>query len=294
MTGVQTCDLPISLYAILISACILFLLFALQTWLPGYSNRDYSAMQRILTESRVLIFYIGLMLVPRLSEFGLNHDDIIISTSLFSPWTTIVSIIIIVALISYAILYRKKYPYFSIGVLWFFTSHLLESTIIPLDIAYEHRNYLALLGPLFVLYEMARALAKRGANKTSKYIFIILILSFSFTTLIRSQSWSSLALLFETETQNHPLSPRSWMDLANLQETMGESEKSIVSLDKAIALNPYEPAYFANLFYKYRYLHKGIPPNFDVRFDRAIKKKDRKSTRLNSSHIPLSRMPSSA
>ena len=42
------------------------------------------------------------------------------------------------------------------------------------------------------------------------------------------------------------------------------------------------------------YLDDRLPPEKAREIGLKIQKRDRKSTRLNSSHIPLSRMPSSA
>ncbi len=57
----------------------------------------------------------------------------------------------ILGLILTALVRRKKWPLFAFAVLWFFAGHALESTFLPLEYFFEHRNYLPLLGPIFAL-----------------------------------------------------------------------------------------------------------------------------------------------
>lgn len=48
----------------------------------------------------------------------------------------------VLALIAGALFLRQKYSFLSCAVLFFFAGHLLESTVLPLELAFEHRNYL--------------------------------------------------------------------------------------------------------------------------------------------------------
>ena len=81
-------------------------------------------------------------MLPNLAEMGLHHDDFVISKTLLSPWTTLPAIAGLLALAVGALVLRKKHPLITFGIVFFFVAHALESTIIPLEIAFEHRNYL--------------------------------------------------------------------------------------------------------------------------------------------------------
>jgi hypothetical protein len=48
----------------------------------------------------------------------------------------------VVLLIALAIKQYRSWPYLSFGVLFFFLNHLIESSIIPLELVFEHRNYI--------------------------------------------------------------------------------------------------------------------------------------------------------
>jgi hypothetical protein len=64
-----------------------------------------------------------------------------------------------------SILWRKRFPIVAFAVLWFLVGHSLESTVFPLEIIHEHRNYLPALGPLLALtYLLLFALPSKMPN----------------------------------------------------------------------------------------------------------------------------------
>jgi hypothetical protein len=116
-------------------------------WLwAGYDLRPFSLVERLMSEGRILWFYLGLMVAPRMAAFGLYHDDIAVSTGLFSPWTTLPALLGLAGLAWLAWRVRKSAPLAAFGIAWFLIGHSLESTVLPLELAHEHRNYLPLLG----------------------------------------------------------------------------------------------------------------------------------------------------
>ena len=136
------------LMGLVLLAAMAYVLSPRGQWLwAGYELRGFSLAERVLTEGRVLWFYLGLMLLPRLEAFGLYHDDIALSTSLFTPWTTLPALLGLAALIWLAWWLRRRAPLVSFGIAWFFIGHALESTVLPLELAHEHRNYLPLVWP---------------------------------------------------------------------------------------------------------------------------------------------------
>lgn len=111
--------------------------------------------ERLLTEPRVLFMYLQKMLMPSLYSIRIMYDDYPVSQSIFTPWTTWASLLAWVAIVAIALTRRRQLPIFSWAVLWFLVCHLLESGYIPLEIAFDHRNYVAILG-------LALALAAGG------------------------------------------------------------------------------------------------------------------------------------
>ncbi|MDQ5985971.1 MAG: hypothetical protein CSYNP_01689 [Syntrophus sp. SKADARSKE-3] len=106
-----------------------------------YKIRPFSMIERLLTQPRILVFYISLLLYPISSRLMLIHD-VNLSTSLLSPWTTIPAILFIFFLIVFAIGSSKRWPLLSFCILFFFINHFIEGSFIALELIYEHRNYL--------------------------------------------------------------------------------------------------------------------------------------------------------
>ncbi len=99
------------------------------SWLwAGYDMRSFSLAERLLTEGRVLWFYLGLIFLPRLEAFGLYHDDISLSHGLLDPWTTLPALLGLAGLVWLAWWSRARAPLVSFGIAWFLIGHLLEST----------------------------------------------------------------------------------------------------------------------------------------------------------------------
>lgn len=123
---------------------IAYLLF--QAWsglfLSIASVRPWTVGQRLLTEPRVLVDYLQLLWLPRPFTPGLFNDQIHASTSLWSPATTAPAIVTVLGLITGAWLCRRRYPACSLAVLFYFAGQSLESSSIPLELYFEHRNYL--------------------------------------------------------------------------------------------------------------------------------------------------------
>ncbi|MFT5333503.1 MAG: hypothetical protein ACI9GB_001407, partial [Halioglobus sp.] len=69
-------------------------LFYLADWIQaGYTLRHFSLAERLLTESRILWDYVGQLYVPENLRMGLFHDDIVVSSSLFTPISTLYSVV---------------------------------------------------------------------------------------------------------------------------------------------------------------------------------------------------------
>jgi tetratricopeptide (TPR) repeat protein len=175
-----------------------------------YSSRDFTLMERVLTESRVLLFYLKMIIMPTVQELGLNHDDFPLSHSLLDPPGTLLSLLALAALFTAALLLVGRQPLVSLGLLWFFTGHALESTILPLEIAHEHRNYLADYG---ILLAATCAVAQVPLSKLGPLIRLpaplLLILLFSYTTWLRSEQWSDNINHAIYEARHHPDSHRA-------------------------------------------------------------------------------------
>lgn len=215
--------------------------------LPNYASRDFTMTERLLTESRTLFFYLSLILVPRINKFGLFHDDIEISTSLTAPWTTLPSVIGIIGLLALAVLVLRKQPLLALGILWFFASHLLESTVIALEIAHEHRNYLATFGVFLAVTHLIDNTSLRLGHKKLWWIVPVMAIAFAGTTYFRATQWSNSVSLFSFEVFHNPESSSAQAGLGMRLAMHGHYDQGIAALRRASELEPNEVAHLINI-----------------------------------------------
>lgn len=223
-------------------------MYVIHLVLPIYGIRDFTLTERLMTEGRVLVFYISQILIPRINEFAMFHDDIAISRSLNAPWTTVPSLLLIAGLLVSAVLSRKRYPLFSLGILWFFGGHLLESTLYPLEIAHEHRNYLPSLGILMAVTATITYIYEH--TRQTKWLWILpgLAVVFGSVSYIRANQWSSQEDFYYYEVAHHPLSAAAQMGYGMLLMQQGLYRDGIQAYRRAVDLNPDEPGLSINLY----------------------------------------------
>ncbi|MGH8548747.1 MAG: tetratricopeptide repeat protein [Methylococcales bacterium] len=192
------------------------------TLLGGYDSiRDFTLAERLLTETRVLWLYLFWIVAPLSASLGLYHDDIPSSHSLLSPVSTLPALLGLMALLIWTLVIRKKQPLIALGILLFFTGHLMESTIIPLEIAHEHRNYFPSYGILLSITAAARQfLQNRGL-----IVMAASVIAFMAVTGVRASLWGNSLDLVLMEVQHHPLSPRSNHEAARLYTWLMDTEK---------------------------------------------------------------------
>lgn len=201
--------------AILMLASLVYGFLPESQWLwRGYDFRTFSLGERLLTESRVVFFYLGLILFPRLESFGLFHDDFRLSTGLLEPWTTLPSLLGLCALLWAIWWCRRRFPLAALGMAWFLIGHLLESTALPLELVHEHRNYLPLFGVLLVavgfISVVLRSYPARGVLVALLCAGAIAYLG--LLTALRSHQFGDEFRRTQLEAQHHRASARAQND----------------------------------------------------------------------------------
>jgi hypothetical protein len=191
----------------------------------GYGLRDFDLKERLLTEARVLWFYIQQLVLPVPGSFGLYLDDIAVSRGLLSPPTTLLAIIAGCAVVVLAFTQRLRWPAFAFAVFWFLGSHVLESTVLPLELVFEHRNYLASLG-LFVWLAGIALPPTPGWQRHRPRVALVLgfICYCAFVSGLRASQWADDFGRRQVEVHNHPRSARAHYEMAiSLQERTFEA-----------------------------------------------------------------------
>lgn len=199
---------------VVIPLCLVLVYFFITpgNLIASYTARPFSLSERLWTESRVLWFYLSLLLVPDISNMGLFHDDIVLSRGWFQPISTLISVISWGGMLIAALLLRNRLPVFTFAILWFLVGHSMESSFLPLELVYEHRNYLPSMGIIiFIAYLFIGGfnyLFNNSYNELIKrYAAIILsgilIVSVLVTTWSRANYWKSEKNIFTSIGLNH-------------------------------------------------------------------------------------------
>lgn len=191
---------------------VLTLLIVKADWLLSlYEIRDFTLVERLLTEARVVWSYVGMIFIPNSASYGLFLDDIVVSRSVLDPVTTLPAVIALFLAAGIALYTRKRAPVLSLGIMFFLAGHLVESTIYPLELAYEHRNYLPSYGLLlaFFYYLLSHGVLTPQRMKVRRLGAVVFICIFSLVTFMRSVYWADEFELSIAEQTHHPLSSRA-------------------------------------------------------------------------------------
>lgn len=199
---------------------VLYLLVNPDFVLGAYEVRDFSLLDRMFTQFRVLANYLLQLTLPLPLLMGFFHDDIRVSTGLFNPPTTLLSLSLIVALISGAIAISRRAPLIAFGILFFFASHALESSIIGLELMYEHRNYTGSAG--FLISVAAAAPRLMSTRMAVLATALILCAGLSLLTWQRATIWSTPGTMYGHMYAVHPQSRRLNLQHAEIYASLGK------------------------------------------------------------------------
>lgn len=203
-----------------------------------WPSRNFNQLERLMSEARIVTEYLFRLYVPQIEGQGLYQDGYQVSRTLANPISTIYSIFFLSTLFLSSFLLRKKYPLYALAVLFFFAAHIMESTILNLELYFEHRNYTA---AIFIFLPIAAGLYWLSEKVKPKLVvamgFLILIV-FSTMTLQRAILWSDTQKLKLYWAQNNPNSPRAQVDFAHYLLVQNKNEQANITIEKTIKKRP--------------------------------------------------------
>ena len=212
--------------------------------LGGYKDRDFTLTQRLLTEPRVIIFYLSQLLWPHPSRLNLDHD-FALSNSLIDPVTTIFSIVSIAALIGLAAVTAKKQRLLSFCILWFFGNLAIESSILPLEIIFEHRTYL----PSMAFSLMVAIAACRWMKPAWLQAVLLgaMVTAGALWTYERNTVYSDRVAFWQDCVDKSPRKARPHNNLGVALADQGYHDQAIKEYRKALEIDPLYPDPIANI-----------------------------------------------
>jgi hypothetical protein len=210
----------------------------------GYSAMEFTPVQRMLTEARVLADYVTQAIWPDVSRLGIHHDDFILSKSWFEPSHTVAMVLLWssagLAALHSLLIGRPTMPAFAL--LFFLLAHSVESTFLALELYYEHRNYLPSFA-LFLLVTWAVAVfAKVFPEAAAPALLLVGFYAVAFALKLSSQVavWSNPALLVINNVVGHPASPRVQVEYAAHVARQGALDEALQHSSLAHRLNSRE------------------------------------------------------
>jgi protein O-mannosyl-transferase len=180
-----------------------------ETW----AARDFTLSTRLFSEARIVVDYVTWTLLPTPDALSFYHDDFQISTGLLTPWTTLVSIATLAALVAMALWLRSHRPLVALGIALFLGCQLLTGTILPLELIYEHRNYFASFGLLLAITPLL-AVPRGQPFALPRHVLLAgLLLCWTVLTAMTAYAWGNPLRLAEDLASRAPQSPRAQYEL---------------------------------------------------------------------------------
>jgi tetratricopeptide (TPR) repeat protein len=193
--------------------------------------RNFSTYEGLITQPRVLVDYLRHWFIPELYTSGIFQDHFIKSTGILSPVTTLLSVLLHLAAVSIALIKRRKWPLFALATLFFYGSLVLESSVLNLELYFEHRNYLAaafLLLPLIALLQ----------NKLSRSFFLAVAIAAPLVlagfTRYSAGIWQEFPSIVEASARKAPTSARAQAQYATQLYNAQRYDESLQVIERAI------------------------------------------------------------
>jgi tetratricopeptide (TPR) repeat protein len=200
--------------------------------------RGFTALERLLTELRVVFLYIGLLIYPHPSRLTLNHD-VAISHSILDPATTLLSFVGLLALAAAAFFLAKRHRVFAFCIIWFLVNLSVEALAASIEPMFEHRLYL----PSMLFFVPFVCLGFRCVRKPLRIfpLMTVWLVLLSLWTYQRNDLWKDPVAFWTDAVGKTPNHYRPYFHLGTSYLEAGQYQNALPSLLKALSLEPPYP-----------------------------------------------------
>jgi tetratricopeptide (TPR) repeat protein len=137
----------------------------------------------------------------------------------------------------------KKRPLIAYCVLFFFLNHMIEGSIFPLELIFEHRNYLPsalLFVPIahFALYVLDYFSYRKFIWICVCGVIVLILASQGHTTYLRNKVMKTEISLWRDVVEKAPALSRPYVNLSNALFEAGRSTEALSMLNKATESKP--------------------------------------------------------
>ncbi|MEJ1296689.1 MAG: hypothetical protein RPU34_10815 [Candidatus Sedimenticola sp. (ex Thyasira tokunagai)] len=204
----------------------------------SYASRAFTFEERIFTQPVILLFYLRQIFIPELQLMGVFQDDFPI---IHEPNLQFyLAVTLLISFLTISVTLYKKQPLILLGVFWFIISHSLESSIFPLEMVFEHRNYLAIWGVFLPVAWYLHRFIYKHRSIVLAILPITYILLFGSMTVLRVYEFKDKVTFHSKSLENHPDSPRALASMGEVHYKLGDLEKGRELIRRAATLAPHE------------------------------------------------------
>ncbi|MGE3536773.1 MAG: tetratricopeptide repeat protein [Candidatus Tectimicrobiota bacterium] len=201
----------------------------------AYHSLDFTMSERLLTEFRVVLFYLRLLLFPHPSQLNLDHD-FALSHSLLDPPGTLLALGAILGGLGLALVTARRARLLSFCLLWFLGNLLLESSVLGLELVFEHRLYLpSMLLSLLAVLGIYRLLPLAWPRRV---LLSLLVAVCALWTYERNQVWANEVTLWQDCVHKSPRKARAHTNLGVALVRQGNVSAAIAHFTEALRLRP--------------------------------------------------------
>ena len=248
--------------------------------LTTYEKHNFTLSQRLLTEPRVILYYLSLISFPHPDRLALLYD-FPLSTSLFAPLTTLPALTALVAAIFWALSAARKQPLLSFAAIWFLLALVIESSVIGLALVFEHRTYLPSVFLLIAIAWLARRFIKPPALAVGLLVTAIIICG--FWTWQRNQAWTNRPGFWQDNAAKFPFIAEVRNNWGEALLDIGQTDSARSQFQQALRIDSEIPSARLNLgvilekegrtetaMAHYRQVLKAHPAHIQARFNLAM------------------------
>lgn len=223
---------------------VVLILFALSYFslnifapIPPFHGNEYTLTSKnyLFTQFSVIVKYIQLLIIP--IDQNLDYDYKI-SNSLFEI-RTLFSLLLLLALLLFALFQYNKNRMISFCILWFFITLSIESSVVPIaDVIFEHRTYLPSLGFVMLLSYLVFQYASKWGKAAPVLILSAICLINATLAHARNLVWKDDITLYSDIIEKAPTKARAWGSLADAYRDNGDDSSAMTDYNEAIKLSP--------------------------------------------------------